>query len=55
MAKVLFNKPGFLNKEDYDVEQEAWADDESPQPYKAPKLNIPEKTKAPEYEEEDRY
>lgn len=42
-------------KEDYDVEQDAWADDESPQPYKAPKLNIPEKTKAPEYEEEDRY
>lgn len=38
-----------------EIDQDAWADDESPKPYKAPKLNIPEKTKAPEYEEEDRY
>jgi sporulation protein YlmC with PRC-barrel domain len=41
--------------DNYNVEEDAWADDESPQPYKPAKLNIPEKTKAPEYEEEDRY
>jgi sporulation protein YlmC with PRC-barrel domain len=42
--------------ESEDIEQDAWADDESPKPFRAaPKVNIPEKTKAPEYEEEDRY
>jgi len=34
-----------------DLEDDAWADQE-PQAYKAPRVNIPEKTKAPEYEEE---
>lgn len=34
-----------------DPEQDPWAVEE-PEPYNAPKLNIPEKTKAPEYEEE---
>lgn len=34
-----------------DLEDDAWADQES-QAYKAPRVNIPEKTKAPEYEEE---
>ena len=38
-----------------DVEADAWADDESPKPYKAPRVNIPEKTKTPEYEEEAEY
>ncbi|MGE5658380.1 MAG: PRC-barrel domain-containing protein [Actinomycetota bacterium] len=40
---------------DEDVESDAWADDEAPKPYKAPRVNIPEKTKAPEYEEETGY
>ncbi len=31
-----------------DVEADAWADDEAPKPYKAPRVNIPEKTKTPE-------
>lgn len=35
-----------------DLEEDAWADEEARQPYKAPRVNIPEKTKAPEYEEE---
>ncbi|MEB3882335.1 PRC-barrel domain-containing protein [Lyngbya sp. CCY1209] len=35
-----------------DVESDAWADDETPRPYKAPRVNIPEKKKMPEYEEE---
>ncbi|MBF2028057.1 MAG: PRC-barrel domain-containing protein [Oscillatoriales cyanobacterium C42_A2020_001] len=34
-----------------DLEADAWADQES-QPYRAPRVNIPEKTKTPEYEEE---
>ncbi|WP_293122297.1 PRC-barrel domain-containing protein [Microcoleus sp. bin38.metabat.b11b12b14.051] len=38
-----------------DVEADAWADDEAPKPYKAPRVNIPEKTKTPEYEEESGY
>jgi sporulation protein YlmC with PRC-barrel domain len=33
------------------LEDDAWADQES-QAYKAPRVNIPEKTKTPEYEEE---
>lgn len=33
-----------------DVEEDAWADEE-PQTYRAPKLNIPEKTRQPEYED----
>ncbi len=35
-----------------DLEEDAWADTERKQPYTPPRLNIPEKTKAPEYEEE---
>ena len=38
-----------------DVEADAWADDEAPKPYQAPRVNIPEKTKTPEYEEEAGY
>ncbi len=41
--------------EDDELEGDAWDDDVEPEPYKAPKLNIPEKTKAPEYEEETGY
>ncbi|NEQ20336.1 MAG: PRC-barrel domain containing protein [Microcoleus sp. SIO2G3] len=41
--------------EDYEVEGDAWDDDDDPEPYKAPRVNIPEKTKAPEYEEEAGY
>lgn len=40
--------------EDAEVEGDAW-DDAEPEPYQAPKINIPEKTKAPEYEEEAGY
>ncbi|NEQ71172.1 MAG: PRC-barrel domain containing protein, partial [Symploca sp. SIO2D2] len=40
---------------DYGVEGDAWDDDVEPEPYKAPKINIPEKTKTPEYEEEAGY
>lgn len=41
--------------DEFEVEGDAWEDDEAPQPYKPPKLNLPEKTKTPEYEEEAGY
>jgi sporulation protein YlmC with PRC-barrel domain len=41
--------------DDYEVEGDAWEDEVEPEPYKAPRVNIPEKTKAPEYEEEAGY
>jgi len=43
--------PRYDSKKYEDEEGDAWADDESPKPYKAPAVNIPEKKKAPEYEE----
>lgn len=46
-------EPDYAEEYEYeDVEADAWADDESPKPYKPPRVNIPEKTKTPEYEEE---
>lgn len=41
--------------DDYEVEGDAWDDDLEREPYKAPRINIPEKTKTPEYEEESGY
>lgn len=41
--------------DDYEVEGDAWDDEVDAEPYKAPRVNIPEKTKAPEYEEEAGY
>jgi sporulation protein YlmC with PRC-barrel domain len=41
--------------DDYEVEGDAWEDEVESEPYKAPRVNIPEKTKAPEYEEEAGY
>jgi hypothetical protein len=38
---------------DEDLDSDAWEDeDQKPLPYQPPRINIPEKTKAPEYEEE---
>jgi sporulation protein YlmC with PRC-barrel domain len=42
--------------EDDELDGDAWEDDVvEREPYKAPRVNIPEKTKAPEYEEEAGY
>ncbi|MGF1516008.1 MAG: PRC-barrel domain-containing protein [Elainellaceae cyanobacterium] len=41
--------------EDYDVTGDAWSSDENPQPYEPQKLNIPEKKRVVEYEEEPDY
>lgn len=62
-----YDEPPYVRAEEYrkvertpeydyeDVEADAWADDEAPKPYKPPRINIPEKTKTPEYEEEAGY
>ncbi len=46
-------------EDDYDYEDEiegdAWGEDVKPETYKAPKLNIPEKTKQPEYQDDGTY
>lgn len=45
--------------EEYDYEEgdenDGWADDEAPKPYKQPRVNIPQRTRTPEYEEETGY
>jgi sporulation protein YlmC with PRC-barrel domain len=38
-----------------DVTDDAWADDENPKPYRPPQVNIPERKKVVEYEEETDY
>lgn len=40
---------------DADVTTDAWADDENPKPYRAPQVNIPERKRVVEYEEETDY
>lgn len=37
------------------LEDDVWEDDENPQPYRAPQVNIPERRKVVEYEEEADY
>jgi hypothetical protein len=37
---------------DEQITQDAWADDENPQPYRAPEVNLPERKRVVEYEEE---
>ena len=40
------------NYQDDNVEQDVWDDDVKPEPYKGPRISIPQKKKEPEYEEE---
>lgn len=37
----------------YNESEDAWGDDDNPEPYRAPRVNIPERKKVVEYEEED--
>lgn len=59
--KPSYNEPKRYERDardeydDYEVEGDAWDDEVEREPYKAPRVNIPEKTKAPEYEEEAGY
>ncbi|MBW4647546.1 MAG: PRC-barrel domain-containing protein [Kastovskya adunca ATA6-11-RM4] len=41
--------------EDYELSGDAWEDDMQSEPYNPPRVNIPKKTKEPEYEEEAGY
>ncbi len=50
-----YQKQQYSQEYDYEEVEDAWADDESPKPYKPPKVNIPEKKKTPQYEEETNY
>lgn len=43
-----YKKKEYVDEYDYDLDGDAWEDEPKP-------VNIPKKTKAPEYEEEDRY
>jgi hypothetical protein len=66
-SSTRYEKPAYAEPEpyrkdyveeydEYEVEGDAWEDDVvDREPYKAPRVNIPEKTKAPEYEEEAGY
>ena len=40
---------------DTDTEKDLWEDDENPKPYRAPKVEIPERKRVVEYEEETDY
>ncbi|MBF2075288.1 MAG: PRC-barrel domain-containing protein [Synechococcales cyanobacterium C42_A2020_086] len=40
---------------DEDVTKDAWEDDDNPKPYRAPQVNIPERKRVVEYEEETDY
>jgi sporulation protein YlmC with PRC-barrel domain len=41
--------------EDEDIKKDVWEDDENPKPYRAPQVNIPERKRVVEYEEETDY
>ncbi|NJO42009.1 MAG: PRC-barrel domain containing protein [Cyanobacteria bacterium CRU_2_1] len=41
--------------QDDDVTKDAWADDENPKPYRSPQVNLPERKRVVEYEEETDY
>jgi sporulation protein YlmC with PRC-barrel domain len=42
-------------EQDPDPDKDLWADDENPKPYRAPKVDIPERKRVVEYEEETDY
>ncbi|AFY81250.1 PRC-barrel domain-containing protein [Oscillatoria acuminata] len=51
-AAPVYEEPEYADDYEYsDVESDAWAQEED-KSYNPPRINIPEKTKAPEYEEE---
>lgn len=47
-------QPQYMRQYD-DVTNDAWADDDNPQPYAPPQVNLPERKKVVEYEEETDY
>lgn len=53
----VYEEPEYVEDYEYEnnVETDAWAEEEAETPYTPPRVNIPEKTKTPEYEEEPGY
>ncbi|MEB3830594.1 PRC-barrel domain-containing protein [Phormidium sp. CCY1219] len=53
----VYEEPEYVEDYEYEnnVEADAWAEEEAETPYTPPRVNIPEKTKTPEYEEEPGY
>lgn len=49
-----YQPPKYMKEYD-EVLEDAWADDDNPQPYRGPQVNIPERKKVVEYEEETDY
>lgn len=49
-----YQPPKYMKEYD-EVLEDAWADDDNPQPYRGPQINIPERKKVVEYEEETDY
>lgn len=45
----------FTEVSDEDMTKDAWEDDENPKPYRGPQVNIPERKRVVEYEEETDY
>lgn len=52
-AEPAYEEVGYADyEESSSADTDPWSDDETPKPYKPQPVNIPEKTKIPEYEEE---
>ena len=54
-AYTEYREPKRLEQQYDEVLEDAWADDENPKPYRPPQINLPEKRKVVEYEEEADY
>jgi sporulation protein YlmC with PRC-barrel domain len=52
---VDYRQAEYANDDDDEVTNDVWEDDENPQPYRAPEINIPERKRVVEYEEESDY
>ena len=52
---VSYEQEAYIEPDPVEVEGDVWDDDVKSEPYNPPKVNIPEKTKIPEYEEETGY
>ncbi|MBD2000361.1 PRC-barrel domain-containing protein [Leptolyngbya sp. FACHB-541] len=55
IEQPTYREPKRLEQQYDEVLEDAWADDENPKPYRPPQINIPEKRKVVEYEEEADY
>ena len=54
-APSRYPEPTPIHEYEDDEQEDVWDDDVKPEPYEPPRVNIPQKQKAPEYEEETNY